>query len=70
MLGLFSDGRDRLVFSSGRGLVNGRTYEKPVSQRCVPDGDLETKPDKGLLWHTDRGSQYALEKPPTITKAT
>jgi putative transposase len=26
------------------------------------------KPDKGLLWHTDRGSQYASESQRTLLK--
>lgn len=43
------------------------TSARQVGKRCVPDGDLPTghkwkrKPDKGLLWHTDRGSQYASD---------
>ena len=37
-----SGDRDRLVLPSGRGPVNGRAYENTVSQRCVPNGYLET----------------------------
>lgn len=54
-------GRDRLVLSSACGLVNGCAYETQLVNDSLRMAIWKHKPHKSLLWHTDRGSQYASE---------
>jgi len=42
-------------------LVNGRVYETQLVNDALQMAIWKRKPDKGLLWHTDQGSQYAAE---------
>ena len=50
-------------------LVNGWQYEIKACKWCFNNGNLEEEDkQKGLVWHSDRGSQYASDSHRNILK--